>query len=151
MTGEMSQTRLRAWWAAGVWAAAGVAFAVAFFGWGGPSEYGSDPGRILAGAVAIAVGYGGYLLAMWATRSRGSAVATDERDAQVVARASRGTLIVVLMAVFGASVGLWEAYRGPGVVPVGWLWFLTYGTVIVTFVVHAVATLVVDARYGGHG
>jgi hypothetical protein len=78
-------------------------------------------------------------------------VTVDERDAQVVARASRGTLIVVLMGVFALAVGLWEAYREPGAVPVGWMWFLAYGVVIATFVVHSVATLVVDGRYGGHG
>jgi hypothetical protein len=88
---------------------------------------------------------------MWLTRRRDGAVAVDERDDQVVARASQATLVVVLMAVFLLSVGLWEAYRAEGAVPVGWLWFLAYGVIIVTFVVHAVATLVVDARLGGHG
>jgi uncharacterized membrane protein len=105
----------------------------------------------VAGAVAIAAGYAAYMLAMWATRARGGEVVSDERDAVVVARASRATLIVVLMAVFALSVGLWEAHRGDGAVPVGWLWFLAYGTVIATFVVHSIATLVVDGRYGGHG
>lgn len=68
-----------------------------------------------------------------------------------MARASRATLVVVLVGVFGLSVGLWEAYRSEGAVPVGWLWFLAYGTVIATFVVHSVATLLADARSGGHG
>lgn len=147
---RMSQTRLRSWWALGIWAAAGVGFALVFFAWGGPAAFGDDRVRVLAGAIPIAFGYGGYLLAMVVTRARGGEVATDERDAQVVARASRGTLVVVLMAVFGLSVGLWEAYREAGAVPVGWMWFLAYGTVIMTFVVHSVATLLVDARYGGH-
>ena len=148
---RMSQTQLRAWLAAVIWALAGAGFAVAFFARGGPTEYGADRARIVTGAVAIAAGYVAHLVAMWATRTRGGEVAADERDAQVVARASRATLVVVLMAVFALSVGLWEAYRVEGAVPVGWLWFLAYGTVIATFLVHSVATLVVDARYGGHG
>jgi len=151
MTGTMSQTRVRAWWALAIWGLAAVGFAAVFFVWGGPATFGDDRMRVVAGALPIVFGYGGYLLAVWLTRVRGSAVATDERDAQVVARASRGTLVVVLMAVFAMSVGLWEAYREPGAVPVGWMWFLAYGTVIATFVVHSAATLVVDARYGGHG
>jgi uncharacterized membrane protein len=147
----MSQTRLRAWWAVAVWGLAGVGFAVAFFAWGGPAEYAADRVRIVAGAVAIAFGYGGYSLAMWLTRARAGEVAVDERDAEVVARASRATLVVVLVGVFGLSVGLWEAYRPEGAVPVGWLWFLAYGTVIAAFVVHSLATLLADARSGGHG
>lgn len=39
-------------------------------------------------------GYGGYPVAMWATRSRGGAIEADERDAQVAAAASRATLVV---------------------------------------------------------
>lgn len=149
--GRMSQTRLRAWWAVGIWMVVGVGFAVAFFAEGGPGEYAGDRVRIVAGAVAIGVGYGAFLLAMWATRARRGEVVSDERDAEVVARASRATLIVVLIGVYALSVGLWETHRADGAVPVGWMWFLAYGTVIATFVVHSIATLVVDGRYGGHG
>ncbi len=146
----MSQTRLRAWCAAIIWTVAGAGFGLAFFARGGPEGYAGDSARILAGAVAIAAGYGGNLLATWLTRGRRGEVVADERDAEVVAQASRGTLVVVLMAVFALSVGLWEGYRTEGAVPVGWLWFLAYGTVITTFVVHSLATLVVDARHGDH-
>jgi uncharacterized membrane protein len=146
-----SQTRVRAWFAVVIWALAGAGFAMVFFAWGGPSEYADDRARIVAGAVAIAFGYVGYLVAMWMTRARGGAVLSDERDAQVVAQASRATLIVVVVSVFALSVGLWEGYREAGSVPVGWLWFLAYGVVILTSVVHGVATLVVDGRLGGDG
>lgn len=146
-----SQTRVRAWSAVVIWALAGAGFTTAFFAWGGPGEYARDRGRILAGAIAIAVGYGAHYLALWMTRARGGAVLSDERDAQVVAQASRATLIVVLVAVFALSVGLWEGYREAGSVPVGWLWFLAYGVVILTSVVHGVATLVADGRLGGDG
>lgn len=147
----MSQTRVRAWLAVAIWALAGAGFTIAFFAGGGPSEYADDRARIVAGVVAIAFGYAGYLIAILATRARGGKVATDERDAQVVAQASRATLIVVLVVVFALSVGLWEGYREAGSVPVGWLWFLAYGVVILASVVHGVATLVVDGRLGGDG
>ena len=65
-------------------------------------------------------------------------------------RASQATMIVVLMGVFALSVGLWEAYREEGAVPVGWMWFLAYAVVIGTFIVHAAATLIVDSGLGGH-
>lgn len=149
--GTLSQTRLRSWWAAVIWGVAGLVFAIGFFAEGGPATYADDRFRIVVGAAAIAGAYGAYLLALWATGARGDSAATDERDAQVVARASRATLVIVLVGVFALSVGLWEAYRSEGSVPVGWLWFLAYGTVIATFVVHSLATLIVDARTGGHG
>jgi len=153
MTGVrgMSQTRVRAWLAVVIWALAGAGFTAAFFAWGGPSGYADDRTRIVAGVVAIAFGYAGQLLAMWVTRARGGAVLSDERDAQVVAKASQATLIVVLVVVYGLCVGLWEGYRKAGSVPVGWVYFLAYGMVILAFLVHGAATLVADGRLGGHG
>lgn len=146
----MSQTRVRAWLAAAIWMIAGAGFTTTFFAWGGPAQYADDRARIVAGAVAIAFGYGAYFLAMWLTRGRRGQVLVDERDAQVAGVATRATLIIVLVGVFALSVGLWEGYREAGAVPVGWLWFLAYGVVIAASVVNAVATLVVDARLGGH-
>jgi uncharacterized membrane protein len=146
----MSQTRARAWLAAVIWAVAGGGFVVTFFARGGPEQYAAESTRILAGAVAIALGYMAFLVAMWATRARRGAVVSDERDAQVAWRASQATMIVVLMGVFALCVGLWEAYREEGAVPVGWMWFLAYAVVIATFIVHAVATLIVDSGLGGH-
>ena len=147
----MSQTRLRAWLAVAIWSVVGVGFAVAFFAWGGPADFGAERVRVVAGAVAIGLGYVGYAAVLWATRGREGMVVRDERDQQVLARARLATLVILLVAVYALSIGLWEAYRGAGAVPVGWLWFLAYGVVIVTFVVHAAATLVVDGWLGGHG
>ncbi len=148
-TDGMSQTQARAWWAAAIWTLVGVGFAVVFFARGGPAAFGADRLRVLAGAVAIGFGYAAYSAVVLATRSRHGEVVTDERDTVVANKATQATIIVVLVAVYGLSIGLWEGYRSEGVVPVGWLWFLAYGAVIVTFVVHAVATLVMNARHGG--
>lgn len=149
-TEEMSRTQALAWIAVVIWSLTGVGFALAFFAWGGPARFAVDSMRILAGAAAVAFGYGGFLAALWATRHRVKGVVLDERDAQVVARAGRATLIVVLVGVYGLSIGLWIAYEAAGAVPVGWLWFMGYGAVIAAFLVHAAATLILDARLGGH-
>jgi hypothetical protein len=149
---DLSQTRKRAWMAGAIWLLAGLGFTVTFFSGGGAGQFDTDSGRHLAGAVALAVGFGGYWIALWMTRRReGQGLMADERDARVAARAGQATLVVVLTCVFAFSMGLWTAYEGAGEVPVGWMWFLAYGTVILAFVVHSGATLVLDGRTAGHG
>jgi uncharacterized membrane protein len=147
----MSQTQVRAWSATVIWTLVGAGFVAVFFGWGGPAAFSADRIRVVAGAVAIGAGYAAYSAVLLATRARHGEVVADERDAEIGKRATLVTIVVVLVAVYGLSIGLWEAYRSEGAVPVGWLWFLAYGAVIVTFVVHAVATLVLDARQGIRG
>ena len=148
---ETSQTRRRAWLATGIWSLAGIGFTLTFFSGGGPGQFDTDSTRHLAGAVALAFGFIGYWSVLWFTRGgRESPPLTDERDAHVSARAGQTTLIVVLTAIFALAIGLWVAYESTGEVPVGWMWFLAYGSVILAFVTYAGAVLVLDSRMGGH-
>lgn len=149
---EMSQTRQRAWLAGIIWTLAGTGFLLTFFFGGGPDEFADDSARHLAGAVALGFGFAGYWLALWATRQTGGgAPASDERDLHVVAQANQVTLIVVLVGIYAFTIGLWTVYEGAGLVPVGWMWFLAYGSVILASVASAVTILILDARTSGRG
>jgi hypothetical protein len=148
----MSQTRLRSWLAAVIWTLAGVGFFLTFFSGGGPEGLASDSMRHVAGAGAVAFGFLGYWIALWLTRQQEDGPpAVDERDLQVSARANQATLVVVLMVIFTFSISLWTVYESGGQVPVGWMWFLAYGSVILAFVTSSVTTLILDGRMGGHG
>lgn len=149
---QMSQTRKRALFGAVIWAVAGTGFLATFFAGGGAGGFHADSGRHLAGAVALAFGFLGYWLVLWLTRQRkGGPRLADERDLRVVALAGQTTLVVVLVGIFATSIVLWTAHESEGVVPVGWMWFLAYGSVILASVTFAVTTLVLDTRTQGHG
>jgi hypothetical protein len=75
----------------------------------------------------------------------------DERDLQVAAQAGQTTLVVVLVVIYAFTVGLWTLFEGAGVVPVGWMWFLAYASVILASLTNALAVLVLDGRMGGRG
>lgn len=148
---DMSQTRQRAWLAAVVWSVAGVGFFVTFFMGGGAAGFPAESGRHLAGAVALAIGFLGYWLSLWLTRRRRDGPPrADERDLQVAARANQATLIVVSLGIFVFTITLWAAYEATGSVPVGWMWLLAYGEVILASVTSAIATLVLDGKTSGH-
>jgi len=149
---EMSQTRQRAWLIGVIWTLAGVGFLLAFFSGGGAGGFATDSTRHLTSAMALGFGFGGYGLALWFTRRRqdGPPV-SDERDLRVAAQANQVTLIVVLVGIYVFTIGLWLVYEAGGLVPVGWMWFLAYGSAILAFVASAVTTLILDARMGGHG
>jgi len=150
--GEMSQTRLRAWLAAVIWTLAGVIFFFSFFSGGGPGELDTDSKRHLTGAAALGFGFVGYWLALYLTRQRkGRPPVSDERDLQVLAQANQVTLIVVLVGIYVFTISLWTVYEAGGLVPVGWMWFLAYGSAILAFVTSSVTTLVLDGRTGANG
>jgi hypothetical protein len=149
---EMSQTRRRAWLGCVIWSLAGVVFVLTFFSGGGPGEFATDSTRHIAGAIALAFGFGGTWLALWLTRRRqGSPPVADERDVRVLAQANQVALIVVLLGIYVFTISLWTVYETRGLVPVGWMWFLAYGSAILASVTSSVTTLVLEARTGGHG
>lgn len=147
----MSQTRLRAWLAAVVWITACAGFLAAFFSGGGPAGFAADSGRHLMAACAIGFGFLAYWSGLWFTRERGGRVLIDERDLMVSTRASQATLVVVLVSVFALSVSLWTVYEAAGSVPVGWLWFIAYGTMFIGLITNSVAVLILDGRTGWNG
>ena len=148
---KMSQTRRQAWLETVIWTVAGVGFAVTFFAGQGATGFAEDSTRHLAGAGALAFGFLGHWMTLWYTRQRpGTPPTRDERDLQIMARANQATLIVVLLAVFAFTIGLWVTHEAHGQVPVGWMWFLAYGSVILASLSSAVATLILDGRMGGH-
>lgn len=150
--GEMSQTRKRAWSTAVIWTLAGVGFGVTFFMGGGPGTLPEDSLRHLAGAGALAFGFLGTWLSLWVTRQKkGAPPISDERDTQILARANQATLVIVLLGIYAFAIGLWMAYEAKGSVPVGWMWFLAYGSVILASVASPVTTLIMDGRLGGNG
>ncbi len=149
---EMSQTRTRAWLAALIWSLAGIGFVATFFSGGGPEGLPSASIRHAAGAGALAFGFIGYWLSLWFTREKtGGPPLSDERDLQVQARANQASLVVVLLGIYVFTISLWTVYESAGQVPVGWMWFLAYGSAILAFVTSSVATLILDGRMGGHG
>ena len=108
--------------------------------------------RHLSGAVVLGLGFLGYWLALWFTRQRkGHPPVSDERDLQIVARANQVTLIVVLVGIYVFTISLWIVFEAGGQVPVGWMWFLAYGSAILAFVTSSVTTLILDGRTGGNG
>lgn len=148
----MGQTRKRAWLVAVIWMVAGIGFGLTFFMGGGPGTLPDDSLRHFAGAGALAFGFLGYWFTLFFTRKRrGGPLLADERDFQILARANQATLVVVLLGIFVFTISLWTVYESGGQVQVGWMWFLAYGSVILTFVMSAVTTLILERSTGDNG
>lgn len=149
---NLTQTQIRSRLSAAIWGLTAIGFFAVFFHGGGSSGFGEDSNRHLYSAIAVAFGYVANGALLWFTRGGGSAKRiVDERDDWVLARAGQTTLIAILIIVYVASIGLWTAFEQEGSVPVGWMWFLAYGTVIIGSLTYAVATIVIEQTSRSYG
>lgn len=145
----MSLARTSAIVTAAVWAVVAVCSCVVFASTGvGPLSTEAGKGARTAIAVLLFVGLGtNGLVALRARRGRERGE-LDERDAAVALRASASTLIAIAAILYAACIGLYVTHKHAGVLPVGWLYILAYGIVVLVSLVHALAQLVGDI--GGH-
>jgi hypothetical protein len=143
----MSTSRKQALVGLSFWVLAAGAFLVFFFAGGGPESFASQSNRVLLTSIAYGIGFIVHfgLVARFRARRSGDVTLRDERDDEVARLANGVALIVTLMFVYTAGIILWEIYREDGFAPIGWFWFLAYVSVMVGFIAHAAATLVIDS------
>ena len=148
----MTQSKKRALISLAIWGPVAICFAALFFGMGGPATYAKDKWRIFYSALIIAVGFLLYLTMLVRTRvgPADKPLASDERDEHIARRSNSTALVVVLVYVFFTCIVLWEAYRERQAVPVGWMWFLAYSSAFCGYLSHAVGTLILNSKMGGH-
>ncbi len=148
----MTQVRQRAVFGLIIWSFVAAGFVISFVVGGGPTTYADNPIRILVGALFIALGFAGTPIMLRLTRVRAGArpMVADERDEWIALRASRGALVVVLASMYISCIMLWIVYRKNGELPIGWMWFLGYGTAIVGYLAQFITTLFIDAEMRGN-
>ena len=134
-----------------MWGLVGLGFGISFFGFGGPATYPDEGTRRTVGGIFLAFGLLGFpIVRHLVRRFAGEGIVEDERDERIGRVANEAGFITVLIFVFLISIGLWEVYEEGGSVPVGWMWFLAYASVIVGHLSTSIATLVVDLQMSGH-
>ena len=148
----MTQLRKRALWTVAIWTAVAAGFLATFFS-GGVETFADGSSRVLTGAIFLACGVFGTPIMLYLTRARSGAehLVSDERDDRLARKANLIGLTTVALYVFLVCIGLWEAYREPGAVPVGWMWFLAYTTMIFVYLSTAITTLILDFGNFGDG
>lgn len=144
----MSLARKQAITLCSTWFVIFAVFAAVFFSSGVESftDQGHRGIRVVV-ALVILPGYILNIVVMQRSRRALSRGELDERDEAIANKASEVTLIILAVLIFGSCIGLYEVFREAGVVPVGWLYFLAYGTMSLIGLAHSAVTLVLD--FGG--
>ena len=144
----MSFARKQAFISCLVWLVITVLFAVVFFSTGAES-FGNQDNRMsrMLVAVIIVPGFVLNLVMLERTRRGKKRGDLDERDDTISTSASEVTMIVLGMLFYIASIALFAVYQEAGMVPVGWLYLMAYGSFCVVSLVHSTVTLFLD--FGG--
>lgn len=140
----MTQSKKDALLTLGIWGLVLVLLFTIFFLGDGPQHYHEDSLRKLLSAIAVGLGMVSYFLLLRKTKRRknNALIAEDERDFQISQKANVSALTAVSVFVFIFCMSLYVGYENVGEVPVGWLWFMGYGTGCFGLIAQSLATLI---------
>jgi hypothetical protein len=144
----MTQSRKRALFTLIIWGLVFISFALVFFIGGGPKMFSEVKWRRGVSAIPIALGYLLYYLMLYLTRDKtgNASVLRDERDEIIQNKANSSAFILVLIITFIFSLTLFEKYHDEGMVPVAWLWFMSYSIICIGFISASLCALFIESR-----
>ena len=145
----MTQLKQRAIGTLIIWGVVLALFIPLFFSYGGADGYAMDRTRILCMALLFGAGYLLYFFMLYRTKEK-DGVISDERDDTIVRKATGAAFIITLAYIYFLSITLFEIYRDPGFLPVGWMWFFGYSAIFIGYISNSIAILAMDHRMSGH-
>jgi hypothetical protein len=152
----MTQYKIRAFWSLIIWSAALIAIVIIFFSGGGAKTFLEGESKNTLTRVCMTAGFILYFAMLFFTRIRtgGEPHVRDERDETIARRAysiSFPTLLSYVFLLCGILYVFYKRYQDIRLIPLGWLLFIAWSSVLVGFISNAVAYLIIDARMSGHG
>lgn len=94
-------------------------------------QWGDNRNKTILLASLFILGYSTDLILLLFEKSKKFGFKRDERDFDVQRKATNIGFIIALVYVFFAAITLYTKYESKGLMPVGWMWFLAYSTVII--------------------
>jgi hypothetical protein len=99
-------------------------------------------------AALFLLGYGTDFIIRIIEKSKRWGMKRDERDKTVQYQALSIGFILLMIYLFVLCIGLYEYYEGTGYIPIAWVWFIAYSTIVVANLVSGYASLYYYKKQG---
>ena len=114
------------------WAIVGVCMIAIFCTGNTIEEWGDNRTKTILLAVLFLIGFGSdFVLRFLERRNRDKS--ENEKQSKVINQEALGVgAIIALTYVFIVTISLYTNFEQSGFVPVGWVWFIAYSTIVAT-------------------
>lgn len=131
-----------------VWSIAAIGMVIIFTLPRTITDWGDNRLATVLLAVLIAAGLGVDLFLRIYQRSKKHGFMRDERDHYMQGKAVSAGFLITILYIFILSISLYIKYENLGTMPVGWVWFIAYSTIIAANLSIGMCSLLYYRKHG---
>jgi len=130
------------------WSIVAISMIIIFTNHGTIDNWGDNTTKTVLLAFLFFVGYATHFTTLLIEKSKRWGFKKDERDLAIQSKAVNIGFIIVLLYIFILSISLYIKYETAGTMPVGWVWFIAYSTVVIANLSVTVPSLLLYRKQG---
>lgn len=130
------------------WSIVAISMIIIFLNHGTIENWGDNTTKTILLALLFFIGYATHFTTLLIEKSKRWGFKKDERDLAIQSKAVNIGFIVVLMYIFILSISLYIKYETVGMMPVGWVWFIAYSTVVMANLSVTIPSLLIYRKQG---
>lgn len=130
------------------WSMVAVGMGLIFISGDTIGEWGDNKTKTVLLAILFILGYGTDFIIRLIEKSKRWGLKRDERDKTVQYQALSVGFVLLMLYIFVLCIGLYVHYEESGYIPVAWVWFIAYSTIVVANLVCGYASLFYYKKQG---
>ncbi|MCK8058391.1 MULTISPECIES: DUF2178 domain-containing protein [unclassified Fusibacter] len=115
----------------GAWLLIGIILLLVFNQEGVVEQWGDNQNKTLLVASLFIFGFSSDFILRLIEKSKRHGFSRDERDQLIQSKAMNFGFILTLIYVFLVTITLYVKYEDAGLMPVGYMWFVAYSTIVI--------------------
>lgn len=130
------------------WSIVAISMVCIFTNEGTIEQWGDNRTKTILLALLFLGGYATSFILSILEKTKRWGFKRDERDKMIQMQAMSVGFIAALLYVFIVSISLYAAYESRGTMPVGWVWFIAYSTIVIANLSVTIPTLLLYRKQG---
>lgn len=130
------------------WGLVGIGMGFIFATSSVTSTWGDNAIRTVLLALLFFLGFGVDFALRMIEKSKKRGFRRDERDMAIQGRAMSIGFVCLVIYIFLVAVILYTYYEDMGTVPIGWVWFMAYSTIVVANLSAGISSLIIYSKQG---
>lgn len=130
------------------WSIVGLGVLIAFLLPNTIENWGDNKLKTILLASLFIIGFATDFILRILEKSKKYEVKRDERDSMIQSKSMGIGFIVIILYIYLLSIGLYTKYEASGFMPVGWVWFIAYTTIVMANISAGISSLILYKKQG---